>query len=74
MRASSVRPSPHPYQLPHPYTPHHPTTPKLQQSPCILAQMAQTNPGFAAQVVQAYNDQVRRLSCYCVYYATLINT
>lgn len=29
----------------------------LQESPCIMAQMAKTNPGFAAQVLQAYNDQ-----------------
>lgn len=35
-----------------------PTT-KTQESPCIMAQMAKTNPGFAAQVVQAYNDQAR---------------
>lgn len=30
-----------------------------------MAQMAKTNPGFAAQVVQAYNDQARA-TCYIV--------
>lgn len=29
------------------------------QSPCITSQMARTNPGFAAQNVQIYNDEVR---------------
>lgn len=28
------------------------------QSPCITSQMAKTNPGFAAQSVQVYNDEV----------------
>lgn len=33
------------------------------QSPCITSQMAKTNPGFAAQNVQVYNDEVRACAC-----------
>lgn len=33
------------------------------QSPCITSQMARTNPGFATQNVQVYNDEVRVCGC-----------